>query len=315
MIIEVKNLVKKYQKTMAVNGVSFSVKKGEVFGFLGPNGAGKTTTLEIIEGLRKKTSGEIEVLGKNAETEISEIKEKIGVQLQASTYYDYMSLVEILTLFGTFYKKNIVAEKLLEKVQLLDKKNAKLSELSGGQKQRFAIAASLVNDPELVFLDEPTTGLDPQARRYVWDLIREIKGEGPSTSLGASKTIVLTTHYMEEAQVLCDRVAIIDAGKIVALDTPQKLISSLKAPNKILITFFKECDCKNLEKIKGVESAKKIEENGHGFKYLLKIPKTSDLPKVLNWIGENNLKFEDIEIKSATLEDVFLQLTGKELRD
>lgn len=307
MIIEVKNLVKKYPTTTAVNGITFSVEKGEVFGFLGPNGAGKTTTLEIIEGLRKKTSGEIMVFGKNVETQIDEIKQKIGVQLQASTYYDYMSLSEILALFGTFYKKSLKPEKLLEKVQLLDKKDSYLTELSGGQKQRFAIAASLVNNPELVFLDEPTTGLDPQARRYLWDLIRQIKKE--------NKTIVLTTHYMEEAQVLCDRVAVIDNGKIVALDTPINLINSLKAPNKIVIEFLQECNCESLEKIKGVESAKKVEENGDGFKYILKIPKIEDLPSVMKTLEDKNLKFENIEVKSATLEDVFLKLTGKELRD
>jgi ABC-2 type transport system ATP-binding protein len=193
-VIEVSNLVKKYSKFVAVNDVSFYVKKGEVFGLLGENGAGKTTTLEIIEGLRKPNSGEIKVLGHDMKNGLQSVKEKIGVQLQSSAYYNFLTLREILDLFGGFYQKRLLADELLGLVNLKDKANARVDKLSGGQKQRFSIIASLVNDPEVVFLDEPTTGLDPVARRSLWGLISDIKARG--------KTIILTTHYMEEAELL-----------------------------------------------------------------------------------------------------------------
>ncbi|TSC92958.1 MAG: antibiotic transport system ATP-binding protein, partial [Candidatus Berkelbacteria bacterium Athens1014_28] len=195
-IIKVKNLVKKYGNLEAVSGISFDVKKGEIFGLLGENGAGKTTTLEILEGLRKPTSGEIEVLGHNIKKDKNSIKEKIGVQLQSSSYYSFLTLREILDLFGSFYKKRLSPSDLLEMVDLSEKANSFVGKLSGGQRQRFSIVASLVNDPELIFLDEPTTGLDPLARRNLWQLISKIKSQG--------KTVILTTHYMEEAEALCD---------------------------------------------------------------------------------------------------------------
>ena len=248
-IIEVKNLVKKYGDLAAVDGISFSVESGETFGILGPNGAGKTTTLEIIEGLKKATSGEVIVDGKNIERETHAVKSIIGVQLQASTFFEGLNLKELIELFGAIYGKKVDGLKLLDDVQLKDKAKAEVKELSGGQKQRMSIAVGLVNDPKILFLDEPTTGLDPQARRNLWDLVREIKSKG--------KTIVLTTHYMDEAEVLCDRVAIMDAGKIIALDSPQNLISSLL---------------------------------NSGFK-------------------------KEAIIQQANMEDVFLQLTGHELRD
>lgn len=219
-VIEVKNLVKKYKKIAAVNGISFDVYQGEVFGLLGENGAGKTTTLEIIEGLRKKTGGEIKILGMDIDNGIHGIKEKIGVQLQSSAYYPFLKLKEILELFASFYKKNIDPEELLSLVGLKHKAKFYVSKLSGGQKQRFSIVASLVNDPEIVFLDEPTTGLDPLARRHLWNIIRDIKAKG--------KTIILTTHYMEEAEVLCDRVAIMDKGKILVLDETKNLTKDAK---------------------------------------------------------------------------------------
>lgn len=224
-IIEVKNLAKKYGKLVAVDSIAFEVQKGEVFGLLGENGAGKTTTLEMIEGLRKPTKGEIRVLGHDVIHEVQSIKEKIGVQLQSSAYYDYLKLREILDLFGSFYEKHLEPDDLFQMVDLENKANQYIKNLSGGQKQRFSIIASLINDPEIVFLDEPTTGLDPIGRRNTWHIIDKIKKQ--------SKTIILTTHYMEEAEILCDRVAIMEKGKIIALDTPQNLIKKTPGCSKL----------------------------------------------------------------------------------
>ncbi len=220
-IIEVKNLVKKYGSFEAVRGLSFSVQEGEIFGLLGPNGAGKSTTLEVIETLREKTSGEIWVNGFNLDTQASEIKKIIGVQLQSSGYYPGLNLTELIRLFSGLYNREVEPMELLRMVNLEEKAKAKYKELSGGQKQRFSIATTLINQPQIVFLDEPTTGLDPQARRNLWDLIRGIQSKGV--------TVIITTHYMDEAEYLCDRVAIIDRGSIVALDTPNNLVDQLLA--------------------------------------------------------------------------------------
>lgn len=249
MIIEVKNLHKKYGDFEAVKGISFAVQEGEIFGLLGPNGAGKSTTLEIMETLREKTSGEVWVDGWNLDTSPNDIKKIIGVQLQTSGYYPSLNLTELIVLFAGLYDEEVDPLVLLDSVNLRDKAKAKFKELSGGQKQRFSIATTLINRPRIIFLDEPTTGLDPQARRNLWDLIREIRAKGT--------TVIITTHYMDEAEVLCDRVAIIDSGKIIAINTPDKLIDEL------------------------VES---------GFE-------------------------KRKEVKQANLEDVFIHLTGKALRD
>jgi len=248
-IIEVKELHKKYGDFEAVKGISFSVQEGEIFGLLGPNGAGKSTTLEIMETLRAKTSGEVFVDGWNLDTSPNDIKKIIGVQLQTSGYYPSLNLTELIVLFAGLYDEEVDPLVLLDSVNLRDKAKAKYKELSGGQKQRFSIATTLINRPRIIFLDEPTTGLDPQARRNLWDLIREIRAKGT--------TVIITTHYMDEAEVLCDRVAIIDSGKIIAINTPDKLIDEL------------------------VES---------GFE-------------------------KRKEVKQANLEDVFIHLTGKALRD
>ena len=220
-IIQVKQLHKKYGDFHAVKGISFDVLEGEIFGLLGPNGAGKSTTLEIIETLREKTSGEVWVDGWNLDKSPNEIKKIIGVQLQTSGYYPSLSLVELIDLFAGLYNEEIDPMALLDKVNLRDKAKAKYKEMSGGQKQRFSIATTLINQPKIIFLDEPTTGLDPQARRNLWDLIREIRSQGT--------TVIITTHYMDEAEVLCDRVAIIDSGNIIALNSPDKLIDELVA--------------------------------------------------------------------------------------
>ena len=210
--IRVAGLVKRFGSFTAVDGVSFVVKEGEIFGILGPNGAGKTTTLEIIEGLQSPTEGQVSVLGKDVRREPNRIKARIGVQLQSSAYFNYLTLREILRLLGSFYPRSVATDELLDLVGLADKAGSRVDQLSVGQRQRFTVAASLVNDPELVILDEPTTGLDPQARHNLWDLIREIHAR--------KVTVVLTTHYMEEAELLCQRLAIMDRGRIVAIDSP-----------------------------------------------------------------------------------------------
>jgi ABC-2 type transport system ATP-binding protein len=248
-IISVKNLVKNYGDFQAVKGISFDVFEGEIFGLLGPNGAGKTTTLEIIETLRDKTSGEIIVDGFDVDKDPSAIKQRIGVQLQAAGYYPNLNLTELIELFCGLYGIDVKPMEMLDKVSLRDKARAKYKELSGGQKQRFSIATTLINNPRIVFLDEPTTGLDPQARRNLWDLITTIRNNGT--------TVVITTHYMDEAEVLCDRVALVDNGKIVVIDTPNNMIDELVNS--------------------GFERKK--------------------------------------EVKKATLEDVFIQLTGKAWRE
>ncbi|HMF71190.1 MAG TPA: ABC transporter ATP-binding protein [Flavitalea sp.] len=219
VIIGVRNLTKKYGQFEAVKGISFDVHEGEIFGLLGPNGAGKSTTLEIIETLREKTSGEVTVNGYNLDDNPNEIKKIIGVQLQASGFYPGLTLLELIELFGGLYNHDVNPLELLKMVNLEEKAKSKYKELSGGQKQRFSIATTLINKPKIIFLDEPTTGLDPQARRNLWDLITDIRQQGT--------TVIITTHYMDEAEVLCDRVAIIDSGKIIAMDTPDKLIDNL----------------------------------------------------------------------------------------
>lgn len=220
-VISVSNLVKNYGSFEAVKGISFDVQQGEIFGLLGPNGAGKSTTLEIIETLRTKTSGKVMVNGFDLDTHPNNIKQIIGVQLQAAGFYPHLNLLELIDLFAGLYNKKVDGMQLLQRVQLEDKAKNKFKELSGGQKQRFSIATTLINDPSIIFLDEPTTGLDPQARRNLWELIHEIRSGGA--------TVIITTHYMDEAEILCDRIAIIDHGKIIRLDSPDRLIDQLLA--------------------------------------------------------------------------------------
>jgi ABC-2 type transport system ATP-binding protein len=221
VIISVRGLLKLYGDFTAVNGISFDVYEGEIFGLLGPNGAGKTTTLEILETLREKSSGEVIIDGLNVEKDRNAIKRIIGVQLQAAGYYPSLKLLELLDLFGGLYNVNIDKMQMLAMVGLEDKAKAKYKDLSGGQKQRFSLCTTLINEPKIVFLDEPTTGLDPQSRRNLWDLIRKIRERGT--------TVVITTHYMDEAEELCDRVAVMEAGQFVALNTPDSLIDELIA--------------------------------------------------------------------------------------
>lgn len=248
-MITVKDIRKSYDGREVVKGVSFSVKQGEVFGILGPNGAGKTTTLEMIEALRPIDSGYITLNGLDVTKEPEKVKHVIGVQLQSSAFFDKLNLIDLLRMFASFYNQSVDPYQLLDEVQLRDKAKSDVKSLSGGQKQRFSIAVALVNKPKVLFLDEPTTGLDPQARRNLWELVQQIQKR--------NITIVLTTHYMEEAQLLCDRVAIMDDGKIIALDSPTKLIANLL---------------------------------GRGFK-------------------------KKVQVEQADLEDVFIDMTGKALRE
>ena len=308
--VEVRDLVKEFPAPgggtlRAVDGVSFEVGRGEVFGFLGPNGAGKTTTLEIIEGLQSPTSGRTAVLGLDSHRDRHRMKERIGVQLQAGAYFDYLTLEEILDLFGSFYPRHVPPGELLEKVGLLEKRKALVRELSGGQAQRFSIVASMVNDPEVVFLDEPTTGLDPQARRNLWDFIGWINRE-------EGKTVVLTTHYMEEAEILCDRVAIIDRGTIRALDTPIGLIHELPAAYRIRFATTGPVEEGPLRELPGVSEV--VASRNGGFDYELRVGRAQDtLPAFLSWA--DGVEVDDVRVLPATLEEVFLSVTGRALRE
>lgn len=300
-VIEVKDLVKKYGNFSAVDEVSFDVNQGEIFGLLGENGAGKTTTLEIIEGLRQATAGKVSVLGENVSKGTkNSIKEKIGVQLQSSAYYNFLTLREILNLFGGFYQKSLSADQLLEMVDLKEKGNSLVGNLSGGQKQRFSIVASLVNDPEIVFLDEPTTGLDPLARRNLWDLITKIKSQG--------KTIILTTHYMEEAEVLCDRIAIMDKGKILKAGATHKLIEGTEKPFKIsfIVPDISEKVLAELRKFGQVEN---LAGKSNHFEMHLKTQ--SNLNRSVDIIQKLNP--ESLTVGRASLEDLFIELTGRNI--
>ncbi|HOX41685.1 MAG TPA: ABC transporter ATP-binding protein [bacterium] len=302
-VVEVKDLVKKYGNFTAVDGITFNVKKGEIFGLLGENGAGKTTTLEIIEGLRKMTAGKVSVLGEDISYGCHDcVKQKIGVQLQSSAYYNFLTLREILDLFGSFYEKALSPEELLSMVDLKDKAKSLVGDLSGGQKQRFSIVASLVNDPELVFLDEPTTGLDPVARRNLWDLIAMIKKQG--------KTIILTTHYMEEAEILCDRIAIMDHGKILAMGETHKLITETENPFRMSFILAKP-DKKVDEVIVKLGVLEHVAEKANH--YVGRFATQSKLNEALRVVFEKNP--ESLTVSKASLEDLFISLTGREMED
>ena len=310
--VQVENLVKRFGSFTAVDGVSFSVERGEIFGILGPNGAGKTTTLEIIEGLHRPTSGKVSVLDLEVQSNATKVKALIGVQLQASAYYTYLNLKEILSLLGSFYPHKASPELLLDQVGLADKSKNRVSELSGGQQQRFAVAASLVNNPEVVILDEPTTGLDPQARRNLWSLIREVNQSGV--------TVLLTTHYMEEAEAICDRLAIMDHGKLLALDTPGNLINGLKASYTVKMTMENPMTESQLNSLNGgveiIHSGERNRDDWSENTYLLRLANSpSALKSMLDEISQAGLGLENLQVTPVTLEDVFLELTGSELRD
>ena len=300
--IVVEGLVKRYGSLEAVRGVSFNVARGEVFGILGPNGAGKTTTLECIEGLHAPTAGRTLVLGLDTAKDPVSVKQRIGVQLQATSYFDYLTLTELLDLFGRFYPRRRKPMDLLALVGLEHKAKAAVNNLSGGEKQRFSIAATLVNDPEVIILDEPTTGLDPKARRDLWGLIERIHADG--------RTIVLTTHYMDEAQALCGRVAIMHQGKIVALDTPEALVYSLPAPYHIQFEMNGQAQP---DAFASLDSVAKVEAGAGGAYTLQSKDAARTLPALLAWASGANAHLDHLRVKPATLEDVFLALTGQAL--
>jgi len=297
-VIEVNNLIKNYGKIKAVDGVSFDVNEGEIFGMVGPNGAGKTTTIECIEGLRKPDEGIINVLNLNPSTDREKFYEKVGVQLQETNYQDKIKVYEICELFASLYKKPLNYTDLLKRFGLYDFKNGFVMKLSGGQKQKLSIILALISNPEIIFLDEITTGLDPKARRDMWKIVKELKDEG--------KTIFLTTHYMEEAEFLCDRVAIIDKGKIVELDTPEKLIE--KSGIEDMISFeTKDINIEELKKVKGVN--KVSFKNGEVTIY----GRGEDLLKeVVDYLYLNRIYFKNLKTKKPNLEDTFLKFTGRE---
>ncbi len=303
-IIEVTNLYKNYGQVKAVQGVSFFVQKGEIFGILGPNGAGKTTTLEILEGLKSADLGEVNIAGFDVLRQPQMVKEIIGVQLQSESFFDSLTLKELLELFGKIYQKEVAAYDLLKKVDLLEKAHAQHKTLSGGQQRRFSIAAALVNQPQVLFLDEPTTGLDPQARRYAWELIREIRKSGI--------TIVLTTHYMEEAEYLCDRVAIMDHGKIVDIGAPAELIQTIPVKNYITFSSKKFIAQSDLERLYGVTGAAK-KENGT-YSLTTKDPEAT-LFRLLQDSYDAKLGLYNLGLRRPNLEDVFIHLTGHKLRE
>jgi len=301
-VVEVKNLCKSYGKIKAADDISFEVSKGEIFGLVGPNGAGKTTTIECIEGLRKSDSGNLKVLGLNPFKNGRLLKHHIGIQLQESQLPGRLKVWESIDLFSSFYHKNIESTPLLNDLGLEDKKSSYFCKLSGGQKQRLFIALALLNNPDLIFLDELTTGLDPQARRATWDLITGIREKG--------KTIFLTTHYMDEAERLCDRVAIMDHGKIMALDTPQNLIRNISMETRLIFNVIGDFQLASLGNIRSIskyeKSGDKIIVYGHDKKMV---------KDTVSFLVNNNIDFQDLKTEQGTLENAFLALTGKEIRN
>jgi len=300
--VSVKNLTKNYGSLTAVDNVSFDVGQGEVIGILGPNGAGKTTTLECIEGLLTPTRGQIKVMGIDPHQNPTTVKEVMGIQLQAASYFDYLTLQEILELFGRFYKKRISSTELLERVGLSDKYSSKLGQLSGGQKQRFTIAATLINDPDLIFLDEPTTGLDPHARRNVWDLIKSINRDG--------RTIILTTHYMEEAEYLCDRVAIMSMGRVIAIDAPENLVNMLKNTCEVRVLL---SEGNNQDLVSTLKNTGPVTIDSSGLIRMASSDGVKTVSDIMTFSRDNELPITRLEIVPANLEQVFLAMTGREL--
>lgn len=305
MIIEVEHLIKCYGPVRAVDDISFQVGKGEVYGMLGPNGAGKTTTVEIIEGLRPADSGRISVLGLDVSKVPGKIKQKIGIQLQAPSLLPLLKVEEILDTFAGFYRSSLPVDDLLELLGLKECRRVLVKNLSGGQQQRLSVAMALVNDPEIAFLDEPTTGLDPQARRGVWSVIENMRGKG--------RTIFLTTHYMEEAERLCDRVAIIDHGKIIASGSPDELITNYFEEKAIQFEIDSPPSQAVLQDFPGTTNV--AIDGNEVIMYSNNVPDT--MSAVLQFAEKNSLtsQLRDLHVRRATLEDVFLKLTGRRIRD
>jgi ABC-2 type transport system ATP-binding protein len=302
-ILLVENLEKRYEDVHAVRGVSFSVEEGEVFGLLGPNGAGKTSTIEVLEGLRAPDGGRVSVCGLDPQKNPNELKHEIGAALQSTSLPDKIRVIEALRLFASFYNRRRPADELLKRFGLEEKRNAFYSQLSGGQKQRLALAIAIINDPKVLFLDEPTAGLDPQVRREIYDIIEELKKQ--------KKTIVLTTHYIEEAERLCDRVAIVDHGKVIATGTPRELKQRSANTTRVEVRLAKAVSDGRLKTLDGVVDAREVDGG-----YVLHCQRTA--PAIVSLVkhleAEGN-ELVSLEIATPSLEDVFIELTGRRLRD
>lgn len=302
LAVQVDGLVKQYGDVRAVDGLGFGIETGEVFGLLGPNGAGKTTTVECILGLRRPDEGTISVLGLEHATQSRQIRERIGAQLQTTGLYPRLTVREQIDLFAHLFARSKPVEQVIGMVGLQEKAKTQTQDLSGGQRQRLAVALALVSEPDVVFLDEPTTGLDPQARRGLWEIVYGLKKAG--------RTVLLTTHYMEEAEQLCDRVAVIDRGQIIALDTPEALINQHFQETAIEFVSLDEPPREQLSALPGVTQA--LFENGRPTLYSADVPRT--MAGLFELVAANALAFKDMVVRQATLEDVFLKLTGRRIR-
>lgn len=303
--IFVRGLTKSYGAFEAIKGIDFEVRTGEVFGLLGPNGAGKTSTVEILEGLRPRSGGDVKVLDFDPDRQKRKLKDRIGVCLQATNLPDKITVREALNLFASFYSRNGDAEGLLKRLQLWEKKDAPYASLSGGQKQRLAIALALINEPQMLFLDEPTTGLDPQARLEIRDLIEELRAE--------KRTILMTTHYIEEAERLCDRVAIIDAGKIIAIGSPRELQAQSANQSAIEMTLAQPWRGETLPTWPETIMSH-LGDDGRHIKVTSTRPART-LVEMVKWVDREGIELDDVRLTRPTLEDVFIELTGKKLRD
>ena len=302
-VIRVRGLTKRYGDVQAVNGIDFDVAKGEIFGLLGPNGAGKTTTVEILEGLRQPDGGEVSVLGVDVSRDADAIKPRIGVSLQTAALYPKLTVTELIDLFRSFYPTSRPTKDVIDALELGERHNARSQDLSGGQRQRLAVALSLVNDPELVFLDEPTTGLDPAARRSLWDIVEGLKADG--------RSVLLTTHYMEEAEILCDRLAIMDHGRILEMGTVEQLVSKHFQERTVRFDRLDGLAREELERLPEVTSVK--EDTNEVLMYTKDPGRT--IGALLDLADSRGVEPQNLGIRRATLEDVFLDLTGRALRD
>jgi ABC-2 type transport system ATP-binding protein len=301
--ISVSDLKKYYGDVKAVDGISLEVEEREIFGILGPNGAGKTTTLEMVETLREPDAGEILVLGIDALKDPNAVKEAIGVQLQTTVFFDELTVWETIDLFSTFYPRALPVDDLISLAELGDKARSRVNELSGGQHKRLSIALALVNDPRVVFLDEPTTGLDPQARRRIWEIVEGLRGQ--------DKTVIITTHYIEEAEYLCDRVAVMDQGRIIASGTPDQLIDEYVSES--IITFRLEPPVEEAV-VKGLHGVVSVHADDGDYRVTTPVPQET-LIGIVAMAHEQGVKADDINMKRATLEDVFLKITGRRIRE
>ncbi len=304
--LRVSQLRKTYKDVVAVDGLNLEVQAGECFGLLGPNGAGKTTTVEICEGLTEPDAGDVEVLGLRWKPDAAQLRQRLGIQLQDTQLSEKLTVHETVRLFRSFFKQGAEADEVIARVQLEEKRNSRVGDLSGGQKQRLALACALVGDPDFLFLDEPTTGLDPQARRQLWDLIEEFKRSG--------RTILLTTHYMDEAERLCDRVAIVDHGKEIALGTPRELIASTCAEHMVEFTAGSVSHALDVPALRRIEGVREVRTQNDAV--LMQVTELhTAVPALLAELTRQNVPLTEFRTHSATLEDVFVTLTGRHLRD